>query len=164
MSDASPFARLEVLLTRLRTLLARLEPLLARLEPIALVAVGAVAGANLRYLATGALSEFQGLILANVLGSVALGFLVYEVQYVGALDRRARLCCSTGFLSSLTTYSAFAFYAATAGEPRLLLAFVAGNYGLGFAGVVLGREVARRLGEGESGSEGGTPPVGGDDP
>ena len=119
---------------------------LARLETVALVAIGGFAGSNVRFLSIGAFSDLQGILLANVLGSAALGFLVYEARYADRFDRRTRLLVATGFLSSLTTYSGFAFHTATAGSPELLLAFLAGNYGLGFAGVLLGREVARRAG------------------
>lgn len=118
---------------------------LARLETVALIAIGGFAGANLRFFATGVLSDVQAILVANVIGSAVLGGLVYEAQYADVLDRRTSLLFTTGFLSSLTTYSGFAFHTGTAGGLDLL-AFVAGNYGLGFAGVLLGREFARRIG------------------
>ena len=119
---------------------------LARLETLALIAVGAFAGANLRYAAMGLGSDVRAVLAVNVLGSAALGFIVYEAEYAGLLGRRSRLCLSTGLLSSLTTYSTFAIQTALAAEPVVLVAIVAGNYGFGFAGVLAGRTVARRLG------------------
>ncbi|WP_339105050.1 CrcB family protein [Haloterrigena salinisoli] len=130
---------------------------LVRLETLALIAVGAFAGANLRYVAMGLGSDVRAVLAVNALGSAALGFLVYEAEYAGLLGRRSRLLLSTGFLSSLTTYSTFALQTALAADPVVLVAIVAGNYGFGFAGVLVGRAVARRLGAGlESGTGGET--------
>ncbi len=87
-------------------------------------------------------------MLVNILGSFALGFFVYEAQYTGLVDRTSRIVFTTGFLSSLTTYSTFAIQTGiTAGpaEPLVLVAIVLGNYGLGFAGVLASRTLARRV-------------------
>ncbi|WP_247003780.1 fluoride efflux transporter FluC [Halosolutus gelatinilyticus] len=118
---------------------------LVRLETLALIGIGGFAGSNLRYFATGVLADVPAVLLVNVLGSVVLGFLVYEAQYTGIVDRKSRLVLTTGFLSSLTTYSTFAVQTALAAEPLLLVAIVVGNYGLGFAGVVASRGLARRV-------------------
>ena len=118
----------------------------ARLETIALIAAGAVVGANLRYLAMGIGSDVGAVLVVNALGSFALGVVVYEAEYAGLLGRESRLFLSTGLLSSLTTYSTFAVQTAMATDLTALVAIVAGNYGLGFAGVLGGRAVARRLG------------------
>ncbi|ADB59273.1 Camphor resistance CrcB protein [Haloterrigena turkmenica DSM 5511] len=119
---------------------------LVRLETLALIAVGAFAGAILRFLAMGLGSDVRAILAVNALGSAALGFIVYEAEYAGLLGRRSRLFLSTGLLSSLTTYSTFAIQTALAADPVVLAAIVAGNYGFGFAGVLAGRTVARRLG------------------
>lgn len=124
--------------------MSRTHPL-ARLETLALVGIGGFAGSNLRYFATGLLPEVEATLLVNALGSAVLGFLVYEARVVGVVDRASRLAFTTGFLSSLTTYSAFALQTATAGDPARSLAIVAGSYALGFAGVLAGRELARRI-------------------
>lgn len=118
---------------------------LVRLETLALIGIGGFAGSNLRYFAEGVLPWLQAILAVNALGSLVLGFLLYEARYAGIIDRKARLVFATGFLSSLTTYSTFAVQTATAGGPSLALAIVAANYGLGFAGVVAGRELARQL-------------------
>jgi fluoride exporter len=118
---------------------------LVRLETLALIGIGGFAGSNLRFLALGVLSDVAAVLLVNVVGSFALGFVVYEAQYSGLVDRRARLVFTTGFLSSLTTYSTFAVQTALAAEPLLLVGIVAANYGLGFAGVLASRELARRV-------------------
>ncbi|MHC3436739.1 fluoride efflux transporter FluC [Natrialbaceae archaeon A-gly3] len=118
---------------------------LRRLETLALIAVGGFAGSNLRFFAVGHLPETQAVLLVNVLGSLVLGFVVYEAQYTGILDPTARVVLTTGFLSSLTTYSTFALQSALAAGPLEVAAIVVGNYGLGFIGVLLGRAVARRV-------------------
>ena len=131
---------------------------LARLETLALIAIGGFAGANLRFLAMGLFADVAAVVLVNGLGSLVLGFLVYEAEYAGVVGRRSRIVFTTGFLSSLTTYSTFAIQTALAADLLALVAVVAANYGLGFAGVLAGRALARRLeggaataGEGEGG-------------
>jgi CrcB protein len=117
---------------------------LDRLVPLALVAVGGFAGANLRY-AVGVLAPgLPGTLVANGLGSFLLGVVLYEAIYAGVLSRRTRTVLATGFLSSFTTYSTFAVQTVQS-EPALLLANVAANYALGFAGVLAGRALARRI-------------------
>ncbi|WP_114576120.1 CrcB family protein [Saliphagus sp. LR7] len=115
---------------------------LARLETVALVAIGGFAGANLRFLVAGFLPETVAVLVVNVVGSFLLGFLVYEARYTGIVDPTARVVFTTGVLSSLTTYSTFALQAALAARPLGVAAVVTGNYGLGFAGVLVGRTVA----------------------
>ncbi len=129
---------------------------LVRLETLALIGIGGFAGSNLRFFAIGLLSELQAVLLVNVVGSFALGFIVYEAQYSGIVNRHSRLVFTTGFLSSLTTYSTFAVQTAIAAEPLLLVAIVGANYGLGFAGVLASRELARKV------SNWNTAPTGGE--
>ncbi|SIS09250.1 fluoride efflux transporter FluC [Natronorubrum thiooxidans] len=118
---------------------------LVRLETLVLIGIGAFAGSNLRYFTMGLLSDVRAVLLVNVLGCFALGFLVYEAEYTGLIGRESRIVLTTGFLSSLTTYSTFAVQTALATDPLALVAIVASNYGLGFAGVLTSRSLARRL-------------------
>ena len=60
------------------------------------------------------------------------------------LAAETRAVVATGFLSSFTTYSTFALQSAQA-PPAWLVANVVANYALGFAGVLLGRSIARRV-------------------
>ncbi|ELZ06335.1 camphor resistance protein CrcB [Natrialba chahannaoensis JCM 10990] len=128
---------------------------LVRLETLALVGIGGFAGANLRFFAIGLFPDVVAVLLVNVLGCVALGFIAYEAQYSGIVERKSRLVFTTGFLSSLTTYSTFALQTALAADPFLLAAIVVGNYGLGFAGVLASRELARRVRSPEATAAGG---------
>ncbi|MFC4436348.1 MULTISPECIES: CrcB family protein [Natrialbaceae] len=121
------------------------DHLLVRLETLALIGIGGFAGSNLRFFAVGLLPDIAAVLLVNVVGSFVLGFIVYEAEYAGFVERKSRLVFTTGFLSSLTTYSAFAIQTALAAEPLLLVAIVAANYGLGFVGVLASRELARKV-------------------
>ena len=109
-----------------------------------LIVVGAVVGANLRYAVGALLPGLGGTLAANVAGSLGLGVLLYEARFAGRLSRETRVLLGTGLLSSFTTYSTFVVDAATAAPVRAL-GYVAATYVLGFTGVLVGREIARRL-------------------
>ena len=128
---------------------------LVRLETLALIGIGGFAGSNLRFFALGLLSDVAAVLLVNVLGSFVLGFIVYEAEYTGVVDRSSRIVFTTGVLSSLTTYSTFAIQTALAAEPLLLVTIVAANYGLGFAGVLASRELARKISDWRPTASGG---------
>lgn len=119
---------------------------IAVVESLALVALGGFAGANARYAAGLILPSLQATLAVNAVGSLALGFVLYERAYVGEFSEPARVALGTGFLSSLTTYSTFAVQTAGAvPDPGWALANVVANYGLGLAGVLVGRNVACRV-------------------
>ena len=122
---------------------ARAEKLRPAL-PFLLVGVGGFAGAVLRHAVGVALPGNLpwGTLAVNVAGSFALGVLVYEARLTGRLGPRTRLLVGTGFLSSFTTYSAFAVETAAL-SPSLAVANVGANYVLGFAAVLVGRAVVR---------------------
>ena len=121
---------------------------LGRLWIPALVVVGAVVGANLRYGLGAQLPGLAGTLVANAVGSLALGVLLYEARFAGRLSRETRVLLGTGLLSSFTTYSTFVVDAVTTAPVRAL-GYVVATYALGFAGVLAGREIARRLAGGE---------------
>jgi CrcB protein len=116
-----------------------------QLKSALLIAVGGFAGASLRYGVTVALpGGFPwGTLAVNVLGSFALGVLLYEARLTGRLGPRIRLLVGTGFLSSFTTYSTFAAETAAL-SPTLAVANVGANYALGFAAVLAGRAIVRQ--------------------
>jgi len=117
---------------------------LLTLETLFLVAVGGFAGANLRYALSVVIPGLGGTFAANVIGCLALGFLVYEAELVGLLAEETGLVAATGFLSSFTTYSTFAIEAVQ--SPTLVGAgYVVASYACGFAAVLAGRRVARAL-------------------
>jgi CrcB protein len=120
----------------------------AVLETVVLVAAGGFAGANLRFLVGRFLPDAGGTLLGNAVGSFALGFLVYEAIHVGIVGDETRLAATTGLLSSFTTYSTFAVETAQL-RPTWAVANVVASYTLGFAGVLVGRALARRVDWGE---------------
>ncbi|MFB6113910.1 MAG: CrcB family protein [Halodesulfurarchaeum sp.] len=127
--------------------MADTHPLLT-LEQIALVAIGGFAGSNLRYFASLVLPGLPGTLLVNVLGSFALGFILYEATASDLLSGKTRLVVGTGFISSFTTYSTFVVQSATA-SPLLLVGNVLGTYALGFGAVLVGRATANRVDGGD---------------
>jgi len=102
------------------------------LQTFLLISLGAIAGANLRYL-VGQLSArvFSaslpfGTLLINISGSFILGFfLVWTGERVLA-DPRWRLLIAVGFCGGYTTYSSYAYESFVLFEQGQWLAF-AGN-------------------------------------
>lgn len=122
-----------------------LHDYLTRLEPIVLVGIGGFAGANLRYFVGGFFPGLAGTLLVNAAGSFVLGIVLYESIYTGTLTAETRFVVGTGFLSSLTTYSTFALESARSPTIAMMAGNVLATYALGFAAVLLGRAVARRV-------------------
>jgi len=121
-------------------------------ESFVLVALGGFVGANARYVVGLALPALPATLAVNAAGSLALGVVLYERAYVGELSEPTRIALGTGFLSSLTTYSTFAVQTAgTFPEPTWALANVVANYVLGLSGVLVGRDIARRIPGGGTG-------------
>lgn len=116
----------------------------SRVLLLALIGTGGFLGAVSRYAVALALpAGFPwGTLVANVLGSFALGLLLYERRFADALATETRVAVGTGFLASFTTYSTFAVETLGLSLP-LAAVNVAGTYGLGFLGVVCGRWVGR---------------------
>jgi CrcB protein len=113
-----------------------------RLEPLLLVGIGGFVGANLRYMVELLVPATLGATaLVNVVGSLALGIIVYEGQFTGRLSGSGRDVLATGLLSSFTTYSTFVVDAVVA-TPVVGALYVAGSYALGFCAVFLGRAIA----------------------
>lgn len=118
---------------------------LRRTRPLVLVAVGGFLGAVTRHVVSASLSTaLLGTLVVNVVGCFALGALLSEARLANALSAETRLVLGTGFLSSFTTYSAFAVQTLSL-SPRLAVANVAATYAFGFLAVVLGGVVARWL-------------------
>lgn len=116
---------------------------LEHLEAVLIVGIGGFAGSNLRYFVeTVVPTSMTATAIVNVLGSFALGFLLYEKIFSNTISQRSRTILATGFLASFTTYSTFVIDAIRA-EPALALGYVLGSYALGFGAVVVGREGAR---------------------
>ncbi len=111
-------------------------------EAIIVIGIGGFAGANLRYFVDMLVTSSMGSTLTvNVIGCVALGFLLSDGIADGLLSERSMLVLATGFISSFTTYSTFVLDAVLA-DPVLAVSYVFASYGLGFVGVLVGRYLA----------------------
>ena len=105
-----------------------------------IVAVGGFLGAVTRYAVDVASGDVTGIgtLLVNVIGCFLLGVAVTRTLTV-----RVRLFVATGFISSFTTYSAFAADAITFGTIAGT-GYVLVSYGAGFTAAVAGLTVGRR--------------------
>jgi len=131
--------------------------LLTRLEPILLIAIGGFAGANLRHVVDLAVpGTLSGTFLVNVVGSFALGVLVYDSVGEPVVADTARLVFGTGFLSSFTTYSTFVVDSLLV-APATALGYVGASYAVGFLAVLAARQIVsgggRRGGSGTGGGD-----------
>ncbi len=114
---------------------------LKKLEPVLLVGIGGFAGANLRYAVDIVIpSVVVGTFLVNVVGSFALGVLVYDSLDSPVIAENSRLVFGTGFLSSFTTYSTFVLDTIRI-EPLLAAGYVLSSYIVGFLAVLAGKVV-----------------------
>lgn len=122
--------------------MARTHPL-EHLEAIIVVAIGGFAGSNLRYFVELFVPHsLAATASVNLLGSFALGFLIYEELFSDTFSGASRTLMATGFIASFTTYSTFVIDTLTS-SPVLAVGYVIGSYAMGFAAVLLGREAAR---------------------
>lgn len=116
---------------------------LEHLEAILIVGIGGFAGSNLRYFVDLFVpSSLAATAIVNVLGCLALGFLVYEERYTDIFSEASRTLMATGFIASFTTYSTFIIDSLTV-TPMLAIGYVGGSYAMGFGAVIVGRETAR---------------------
>jgi CrcB protein len=80
-----------------------------------LVAIGAACGGTLRYWITGLVQRLVpfglplGTLTVNVLGSFALGFLIFYFDTLELLPPPAKLILTVGFCGGFTTFSTFSF-------------------------------------------------------
>lgn len=110
-------------------------------EAVVLIAIGGIAGSNLRHLAGVVAGDGLLITLAvNALGSFLLGLLLFDARADELLSQRLRYIFATGFLASFTTYSTFIADIALT-KPALAVPYLIGSYAAGFGGVVVSRQV-----------------------
>jgi fluoride exporter len=130
------------------------KELVLDLEKAIWISVGAVLGANARYLLGvwaaerwGAAFPY-GTLIINLTGSVILGvFLTFATQRA-LVDPRLRLLIAVGFCGSYTTFSTYTYESLTLmlnGSWGAGLFNLLGSSGLGLAAVALGILIGRAL-------------------
>ena len=124
------------------------------LRDLAIVAAAGAAGAVARYLMAGTVDRLSGdvfpygTLAVNLLGCLALGFVLELSAATDLLPRDVVLAAGTGFLGAFTTFSTFGVDSvrlAQAGGATPLLANVAAHVVLGLAAAWLGIALARAV-------------------
>jgi fluoride exporter len=118
------------------------------------LSLGALAGANLRYIVSRLTARFlstdfpYGTLLINATGSLLVGFfLIWTTERVFA-DPKWRLFVAIGFCGSYTTFSSYAFETFALfeqGHWTLMLSNILGNNILSLIAVLAGAAMARSL-------------------
>ncbi len=122
----------------------------------AAVGLGAVLGANLRYLVANWAADRwgadfpYGTFLINVSGAFVIGVFLAVLTSRSGINPLWRLFFATGFLGGYTTFSSYTFEAlalAEAGDWAAAAWYVLGSNGLGllaaYGGMVLARALSR---------------------
>ena len=123
-------------------------------KPYAWISLGAIAGANLRYVLSRIVTKFSdpafayGTLIINVSGSLVLGFfLVWTTERVLA-NPHWRWLVAIGFCGSYTTFSSYAFETIAyfeQGNWGLFAANILSNNLLCLGAVIAGAAVARGI-------------------
>ena len=122
--------------------------------PYLVIAVGAVLGANARYLIGVYVAERFGTafpyatLFINVSGSLVIGFFLTLASERLVIDPLWRLFFATGFLGAYTTFSTYSFEAAMLvrqGDYLPALVYLLGSVLGGMIGVFAGILAAERL-------------------
>lgn len=79
-----------------------------RTQDLASIAFGGFLGAISRYTISSSTISPNGTLIVNVMGSLLLGMMMYDYEYLGYISQRTRLAFGTGFMGSFTTFSTFA--------------------------------------------------------
>jgi CrcB protein len=79
----------------------------SRLLDFLTIGAGGFLGAISRFMIAGQLEPASCILFVNVLGSILLGFLMYNSESLGYVSPKIRLFFGIGFLGSLTTFSTF---------------------------------------------------------
>ena len=105
-----------------------------------IIGTGGFFGAISRFLLSGATVTPFATLIVNVLGSFALGMLMYETEFRGYISPRVRMGFGIGFLGSFTTFSTFAVQSYRM-APTLAILNITTNVILTLVAVLLGRGV-----------------------
>jgi fluoride exporter len=116
------------------------------------VGVGALLGANLRFVVANLAAEHlppdfpYGTLMVNITGSFAIGVILSLIGERAGISPLWRLFFVTGFLGGYTTFSSYAWETLALVQTGNLLPaaiYVLGSNGVGLIGVWLGATLAR---------------------
>ncbi len=105
-----------------------------------IVGTGGFFGAISRFLLSSAIATPFDTLTVNVLGSFALGMLMYDTELLGYVSPRVRMGFGIGFLGSFTTFSTFAVQSYQM-APTFAILNIAANVIFTLIAVLLGRGV-----------------------
>ena len=105
-----------------------------------IIGTGGFFGAISRFLLSSAIVTPFDTLTVNVLGSFALGMLMYDTELLGYISPRVRMGFGIGFLGSFTTFSTFAVQSCQMAPASAILNITA-NVFLTIIAVLLGRGV-----------------------
>ena len=103
-----------------------------------IIGTGGFFGAISRFLLSSAVATPFDTLTVNVLGSFALGMLMFDTELLGYVSPRVRMGLGIGFLGSFTTFSTFAIQSYQM-VPTLAILNIATNVILTLVAVLLGR-------------------------
>jgi len=121
-------------------------------KDVLIISVGAIAGANARYLISRLAAKLlgpifpYGTLFINITGSMIVGFFMIWATERAVVDPRWRLLIVIGFCGSFTTFSSYAFETMAyfeQGQWMLTMTNILTNNLLCLAGALAGMALAR---------------------
>ena len=103
-----------------------------------IIGTGGFFGAISRFLLSSAVATPFDTLTVNVLGSFALGMLMFDTELLGYVSPRVRMGLGIGFLGSFTTFSTFAVQSYQMSQTFAIMN-IAANVILTLIAVLLGR-------------------------
>ena len=124
------------------------------MQELLIISLGAVVGANARYLISRYAARIlgpvfpYGTLIINIIGSIIVGFFVIWATERAWVDPRWRLLVVVGFCGAFTTFSSYAFESMAyfeQGQWLLLWTNILTNNILCLLGALAGMAIARVL-------------------
>jgi CrcB protein len=123
------------------------------LQTLILIAIGGMVGAVLRYLISGAVGTTPtgfplGTLAVNFTGTLALGTIMYLIEYNAGVTPEARTLLTIGVLGAYTTMSIFgyeSFRLLEQGDNMRFAAYIFATNGLVIAGIFAGKLLAQYI-------------------
>ena len=115
-----------------------MTPMRTDMSHLLIIGIGGFFGAISRFLLSSAVATPFDTLTVNVLGSFALGMLMFDTELLGYVSPRVRMGLGIGFLGSFTTFSTFAVQSYQMSQTFAIMN-IAANVILTLIAVLLGR-------------------------